>query len=533
MERKPLQKLQQLQQLRKVIGIAARRKMLLISCLLLSIAAGLGVYLKQPKVFSSTALLSYEQQKVNPARMSPDNEARITNIVSTLSEIVLSRTSLEKIIVDEKLYKEVRETLPMEDVVAVLRRHIIVTPSQRGDTFTVTFSGQNPQEVVRVANSLAARFIEENLKYREERATETSAYTKSELAMAKDMLDTKEAVMRDYKLKYYNEMAEQRASNTERLNALQDQYQNRQTSIQDLERTRILIRDQVALRKQVLEYSSVGALQTPPAAQPRETRIISDKEKLTLIQAELRGLQGRYTEEHPRIKSLKKKIIVLEQNAPIKGESDHAFPKEGRQPLEQLDRTLLDLQAQLENINLSIKKMEREKEEIETLIKQYDQWIANAPVREAEWSALTREYEELRKHYDTIVGLDLQAGSALNIERTQKGSQFKIVDPARTPLKPIKPDFLKMMAMCLGIGCGLGGGLAFGLEMLDASFRDPAQLEEVLGVEVICSVPRLSLPKEVTRKRIWTAVGTFFLMICGIALVIAFIYFWKQGRIIV
>lgn len=536
MERQPLQKLQQLQQIRKLVDVAARRKMLLISCLLLGISAGLGVYLAQPKVYSSTALLSYEQQKVNPARMSPDNEARTTNIVSivnSLSEIVLSRTSLEKIIIEEKLYKEAREKLPMEDVVAKMRLDIIIVPPQRGDTFSVTFSERNPQEVVRVANSLAARFIEENIKYREERATETSTYTKSELAMIKDMLDTKEAVMRDYKLKYYNEMADQRASNTERLIALQDQYQNRQNSIQDLERTRILIRDQIALRKQVLEYSSVGPIQTLPADQPRTTRILTDKEKRDILQAQLRGLQDRYTEEHPKIKSLKKKIDVLEQNTPVEGESVPVSPKEGQKTQEQLDKTLLDLQAQLDNISLSVKKMEREKEEIEVLIKQYNQWIASAPVREAEWSALTREYEELKKHYDTIVGLDLQAGSALNLERKQKGSQFKLVDPARMPMKPIKPDFLKIMAMCLGIGCALGGGLAFGMEILDASFRDPAQLEKVLGVGVICSVPHLSLPREVTRKRIWTALGTVILMVFGIAIVIAFIYFWKQGHIFV
>ncbi len=533
MERQPRKTLQQLQQIRKWVDVAARRKMLLISCLLLSIGAGLGVYLVQPKVYSSTALLSYEQQKVNPAKMSPENQGRITNVVSNLSEIVLSRTSLEKIIIDEKLYKEEREDLPMEDVVAKMRLNIIISPSKQGDTFSVGFMGWSPKEVVRVVNSLAARFIEQNIKYRGERATETFAYTKSELEMAKDMLDKKEAVMRDYKLKYYNEMADQRASNTLRLTALQDQYQKRQDSIQDLERTRILIRDQIALRKQVLEYIPVVSGPTTPAEKYKSLRVETVRDKLFRLQAELRGLQERYTEEHPRIKSLKKQIAYLGQGAPVDGETGSASPKEGQKTPGQLDKTLLDLQAQLDNISLSVKKMEKEKEEIEIQVKQYNQWVAKAPDREAEWSALTREYSELRKYYDHIVGQDLEAGSALNLEKKQKGSQFKLIDPGQMPIKPLKPDFLKIMAICLVVGCGLGGGLSLALEMLDASFRDPTQLEEVSGLEVICSVPRLALPKEITRKRLWTALESVVLIIFGVALAIAFIYFWKQGRIIV
>jgi polysaccharide chain length determinant protein (PEP-CTERM system associated) len=527
MERQPLQNLQQLKQIRKLVDVAARRKILLISCFLVSIATGLTVYLVQPKVYSSTALLTYEQQKVNPAKMSPETEEGITNVVSTLSAIVLSRTKLEKIIIDEQLYKKEREDLPMEDVVAKMRRNISVVAPRRGNTFNVTFLGVNPKEVARVANSLAGNFIEENVKYREERATATSTYTKSELAMTRDMLNKKDAVMRDYKLKYYNEMADQRASNTARLISLQDQYQNKQNSIQDLERTRILIRDQIALRKQVLENTSVGADAS------RQARIETDREKLARLQAELRGLQDRYTEEHPKIKNLKRRIIFLEKGGSIEREIDQSTPKEGRRTQGPPDKTLLDLQAQLDNISLSIKKMERAKEEIEMNIKQYNQWIANAPVRESEWSELTREYNELRRHYDTIVGQDLQAGSALNLEKEQKGSQFKVVESAQMAVKPIKPVFPKIMVIFLVIGCGLGGVLAIGMEILDTSFRDPMQLEEVLGVEVICSIPHLSLPKEITRKRLWTSLGSVLLITCGVAIVFAFLYFWKQGRIII
>ena len=53
--------------------------------------------------------------------------------------------------------------------------------------------------------------------------------------MAKKVMDEKENAMRDYKMKYYNEMPEHREANMSQLTALQVQYQGRQDSIQDLE----------------------------------------------------------------------------------------------------------------------------------------------------------------------------------------------------------------------------------------------------------------------------------------------------------
>ncbi len=504
---------QQIQNLKQLIDIATRRKGLLISCILISIASGLGYYLLQPKVYMSTCLLSYQQQNVNPAKMSPEANTKIIDIVSTLTQIISSRTSLEKIIKDEGLYKNAIEKLPMEDVVEQMRRDISIIPSKEGDTFRITFMGSDPTKVVRVANSLSSRFIEENMKYREERASETSAYTQDELGMVKEMLDSKEAIMRDYKLKYYNEMADQRSTNTERLIALQSQYQSRQDSIQDLERTRVLMRDQISMSRENLGNKI-------PQGQ-------NDRQTLGQLQDELKALQQRYTEQHPKIKSLKKKISNFDQTD-LSTTENEVVTEQG----ERFNKALYELQIQIKDVGQTIEKMNKERQEIHTLIEQYEQWIAAAPVREAEWSALTREYGQLKHRYDFLVGQNLQAESALNLERKQQGSQFKIEDPARISEKPVKPDFLKFIGVALLIGCGLGGGLAFALESLDSSFRDPSKLEEAFKLEVICSIPHLSLDKETARQRIWTIVQTVFFLAFGSAIVIAIVFFWKQGKII-
>ena len=264
----------QRQLVKKYIDLFSRRKILILVLLMVSLPIGLGVYLWMPKEYQVVSLLSYEQQKINPNKMSPDVISKIRDIVSTLTQIVTSRTNLEKLILELKLYPDIRQRLPMEDVVDSMRQKIRIEPSQQGDIFKISFNHSNPEQVVKVTNALAARFIEENLKYREEKATETSSYTKDELLMAKGTMDRKENAMRDYKLKHYNEMPEQQVTNVSRLIALQGQFQGKQESIQDLERTCVLILDQINNRKKILKNETSQNIAIGP---PESSTNMSDQ----------------------------------------------------------------------------------------------------------------------------------------------------------------------------------------------------------------------------------------------------------------
>ena len=151
----------------KYVDLLCRRKWLIITILLISLPIGLGVYLLTPKMYQAVSLLSYQQQKINPNKLSPDVADKIRDIVSTLTQIVTSRTNLEKLILELNLYPEARKNLPMEDIVDSMRGAIKIEPSTQGDIFRIAFNHGNPELVTKVANSLAAKFIEENLKYRE------------------------------------------------------------------------------------------------------------------------------------------------------------------------------------------------------------------------------------------------------------------------------------------------------------------------------------------------------------------------------
>ena len=401
--------IKQRQLIKKYVDLIINRWLFLAASLLVTITAGLGYYLYVPKIYQSTSLLSYEQQQINPAKMDPEQgRNRLQESLATLKELVTSRNSLEKVITQFSLYEKERKRLPIEDAIEMMRKDITITPSRQGDVFSVSYQGIDTQKVMKVSNALASLFIEENLKYREERATDTSKYTQDELAMSKKVLDEKEALMRDYKLKYYNEMPEQRESNLARLKALNDRNQGIQNSIQELERTKVMAQEQAAWQQRMTAARAPGDSVGSSALSARSPE--TDADRLMRLRGYLNELLGKYTEQHPEVRRTKQLIEQLEGQSSKAKTSSAA----GRANLaDSLENQRLHMQ--LKGIDTNIQRLRADLVVIPDEMAKYQRWIEAAPVREAEWKGLTRDYEQLRHNYDQLVARDLQAQSAQNL----------------------------------------------------------------------------------------------------------------------
>ena len=459
--------------------------------------------------------------------MSPDDlRTRTKDVVEAVSQQIMSRSSLEEIIKDFSLYKGMQRSMSMEDIVEIMREyHIQTTLLKNGDIFEVSYQGKDPDKVMKVTNALAAKFIEENLRFRQEKASQTTTYVRDELNMAKVSLDKKEQVMRDYKLKYYNEMPGQLTNNTNRLTALQVQYQNNQSSSLELERTRLLVQEQIAQRKRFLAQISAGiSAETPELNQTPELNTLQK------VRLRLQQLSTRYKDNHPEIKRLKKILKDLESqhNLLTSGQSE-TTPSTNKQ----VDPQILELRQQLKEVEFNIQRLNKDRRNLAEQITKYENWIAAAPVREAEWSALTRDYDQLNAHYQGLVTQRLQAESAQTLENQLRGSQFKIIDSAHYPEKPFKPDFQNIMLTAIGLCIGLGAAVSLGMEMLGTSFKDPYELEDYLEVPVICAIPTLPTKKELVKTRYRSILKYTFLTFAGVSVIGAVLYYWKQGAILI
>jgi len=107
--------------------------------------------------------------------------------------------------------------------------------------------------------------------------------------------------------------------------------------------------------------------------------------------------------------------------------------------------------AEIDNYQAEAKKLRARMDDFESRLNL-------TPLREQELAEVTRNYDNSRQNYQSLLQKKLQSELATNLEKRQQGEQFHIIDPANLPLKPAKPNRLEIVI--IGWALGLGVGLA-------------------------------------------------------------------------
>jgi hypothetical protein len=102
---------------------------------------------------------------------------------------------------------------------------------------------------------------------------------------------------------------------------------------------------------------------------------------------------------------------------------------------------------------------------------------------------LTRDYTTLQSAYNTLRAKKEEAKIAANLEHRQIGEQFKLLDNARVPERPISPNRPLLNTVGVFFGLTVGLGLVALLEYRDASFKTDEEVMTVLTLPVLAVVP--------------------------------------------
>ena len=102
-----------------------------------------------------------------------------------------------------------------------------------------------------------------------------------------------------------------------------------------------------------------------------------------------------------------------------------------------------------------------------------------------------------------------QAQISGEVEASDAGIGFRIIDPPQVPLVPTAPDRRRLMTLVLLAALGCGFGFAFLMTQLKTTFDDERRLREASGLSVLGSVA-LTLNDKQKRRR---ARGVFALVL--------------------
>jgi polysaccharide chain length determinant protein (PEP-CTERM system associated) len=482
-----------------VIGALWRRRWLLFMPLAVCTVTALAVAKFLPNRYKSETLIMLLPQRIPDSYVKTTVTAKIEDRLATLESQILSRSRLERIILDLDLYRKLRERLPMEDVVQRMRSDIAIKIEGK-ESFRVSYVSDSPAIAQNTTDRLASLFIEENLRDRENQAEDTNQFLDSQLQDARRRLIEQEKKLEEYRRRYSGQLPSQATTNLQAIQNLQLQLQTLDEATDRARERRLLLERQVA-DLEAPDPLSPGAM---PALSP-EGAMETPGQQLDTARARLRLLLTRAKPDHPDVKMLQRTIRDLELRQQAESnESGGAIvpverpttPAEGAR-----QKRIRDLKAELQVIDREIQDKQQQEKHLRGEIAEYQIKLDAMPSRESDLVELTRDYTTLQTSYQSLLAKREESKLAANLERRNIGEQFKVLDPARAPERPFSPNRPVITAIGAVAGLLLGAALVLLTEYRDSTLSCEDDVARLFQLPVLALVPIMMSAEDRRRAR--------------------------------
>jgi polysaccharide chain length determinant protein (PEP-CTERM system associated) len=490
----------------EILRILARRWWLIPPPVMLGLLCGVFLYSRVPEMYRSETLIMVVPQRIPDAYVKSVVTTNVEDRLPSIREQILSRSRLERIIVDFNLYPEKRARGAMEDVVEQMRKNVDIALEGK-ESFRVTFVSGDARTAQKVTERLASLTIEEHLRDRESFAENTNQFLESQLQDAKRRLVEHESKLETYRRRYAGQLPSQLQANLQAIQNAQAQLQSVTTSTNAARERRLEI------ERQISDAQSLPLVAVPAGGAAPAPATLTAAQQLEAAQANLELFKQRYTPDHPDIRALERSIKELQVR--VAEEAKRSPDAATSKPLTAAEafqrQRIRDLQGQLEIVDRQIAANTVEEARLRDTLASYQAKVDVLPTRESELVELTRDYSTLQESYATLLKKREDSQLSANLERRQVGEQFRVLDPASMPEGPFNEGERRgaLMGSVVG-GLALGLSLIALLEYRDSSFKKEEEVLRLLNLPVLALVPQMwteSDRLQMRRRKRLVAVG--------------------------
>lgn len=446
-----------------------------------------------PNRYEAWSTLLVSPQVISKKLVEPGlEESDLNNRLHLMTMQILSRGRLSKIIDDLGLYAEESKSHTREEVIEKMRNAIRVEPvlpeleaNARRDqtleinTFRLYFRSDSPDVAASVAQRLANDFIDEHIRERVEVSTGTSEFIEAEL-------DRLAGEIRQIEEQIGSVKNENSGSLPEHLDANQRLLERAVGDLRLAQRDLAIAESDAAFyRQQAVSGAADRFRNSALADTPLERK---QRVEIALGEARARG----FTDKHPEIIAYLEELAALEEKiqADEDGVGDETLSPEQTLSRNEAKRAELRADAAREEIS-----------RLQTQVDDVQQRIDKIPVVAEQLAALERVHEHLYESYQSFSAKRLDAGVSANMERRQKGEQFRVLESAFPPGAPTSPNRKLIVFLGLLLGLAAGAGSALLLELADTSVHGARELQSASQVPVLASIPRVLLAQDRARMR--------------------------------
>lgn len=487
-----------------------RRWSLILPAAIIFIASSL-VALTLPSIYISTSTILIEEQEIPADFVMTTVTSYIEQRLQSINRRIMSYSRLLEVIQHFNLYAELTNKWSTEEIIEKMRQDTILAPisadvihrrtgkkTPATIAFSLSYQGTNPKTVQKVTNVLTSLYLSENLKAREKQAQETSAFLEKEMDRIKINLAEIESKIAGFKEAHINELPELLPVNLQSLNNIE----------RSIERSYELLRS-LKERKEYIETQLTGL---PTHLYPD---VISSRKRLEELKVHLVHLANRFSDQYPDVIKTRAEIVDLEKYLQEKKSLAATTNKPPDNP------AYVTLAAHLASTRSDLSSVKRQLGEFNQSEKDYRRRIEATPRVEEVYKAMLNERDNTKAKYDDLMRKHMDSRVAYGLEKDQKGEHFTLIEPARLPEKPFKPNRRAIMLIGLTLGLGAGIALASLREFSDDSIRSSDWLTMATDFPVLAGIPVIITQNDIKRRRvrkIALSIVTLGLMAAGLVI---------------
>ena len=432
-----------------------------------------------PKIYrAETTIMIQEPNVTNPLVQGIAAVTPVSQQMARLKEQILSWSSLTRLIDELDLDKGTKNAFAIEQTVKRLQKDIQVW--MRGhELMLIGYEDPDPQMAQKLVNTVSSIFLEQSVASQTSETHGAMSFIEREMDVYKQKLEASEKALRDFRELYMAQMPVATELNQQLVGLEVDRARllventERHPAVAELTRRiqELKNRRDVEIKKFVASSITRGQ---DPAVYQDLLRVLENPNQPP---ADLEGM------DPTKVQAAKKAYSAWMErlDRPVQHEKlPPNTPTQVQVVMEGGSQGAPEGISRVEASPLS---------------------IAVAPWQEQELQRLTRDYEVSASIYQNLLQRLQRGKITQRLETSDQGLQFQVLEPARLPLRPFKPNLFRTFFLSLVLGIFVGAATAFAAEYLDQSFQSEEDIQEVLKLPVLASIGRIVTVEDVERRR--------------------------------
>jgi len=433
----------------------------------------LQLYMPRPAKTDSPAMATLKAMQAFPGRVW---QAVLARVMPRNPEDPASSTGTEASSAESALANRQRQQAVWRLLAALKVKPRKGIDSTNTKLVDIIVEGDDPHQVVRQVNAVAAVYVQQNLDRRLEASRKATVWLRKEADSLRDRIAEGERrihALKEDKRLVGNDTSNAQVADMQNLGALNLSYLEKR-------------RDRLALRAELDELKKF--LASPDLTQSAKyptlvsnPAISSLRMRYTDLQVQATELGKKFMDKHPKI------VALAEQMAEVR-----------KAVIGEVQRVIASLENQYNALTAQENEFKQLFNTQKSTVIQSDKDVTSYEALRRDLDIQKAMYQEISKRLtETSITTALENNNVSLVETALAGSPV--------PSKAIR---YFLLGLVLSLGCG--GGLALLVEGFDKRFKNVGEVEQGLALPFLGFIPRHALPKHhspklITLQKPWSA----------------------------